>query len=463
MSFKAYVRPETCDTQLKEALDNLLDNVKSWLVESTFPKTDTELALHEPVIYNCILSVYTLWKAGYDVSEYLEHLKTPLEEYPLFYHEYDYSHLLPFFSEMGVIESKYLNEIIDYFLSMQLRDGQFPNATEELLFALLTFLGTEHPQIQLGVKYILAHIQDYLNFLRDFEISNPLEPLCWSIMILLRYADRYQTKVYNLNNELAKLFSNHNLRFQKGVKWWLVNLTLAMSGQLSSEVGKKLKKFLLENLFDKETGKANIHVVLALLYTDLGPKIPLIYAEVLESTIRTKSEANHPVFLHTSPIYGEDVLVREIYEKIVEMFDRAERSVKICTPYPDILYEKLVDLATIKKLDVKVISRPKDDMSRVPDVARRRIAKSVIDILSKATQGHQTNHLVHARLIIIDNQEVLVSSADLNHDSLISQYNAGIYTRDSKTVQNACAFFDNLWNECVRSSRAERKGSKSQE
>jgi len=51
---------------------------------------------------------------------------------------------------------------------------------------------------------------------------------------------------------------------------------------------------------------------------------------------------------------------------------------------------------------------------------------------------------LHARLYIVDN-EVLISSADITSEQLEKEFNAGIWTRDKETVDEAIKFFDNLW------------------
>ena len=77
---------------------------------------------------------------------------------------------------------------------------------------------------------------------------------------------------------------------------------------------------------------------------------------------------------------------------------------------------------------------------------RRRIAKNVLDLLNTATRGNlRKNELLHSRLIIIDDKEILVSSADLTRDQLFDQFNAGIYTRDEESIKEAILFFENMW------------------
>lgn len=55
------------------------------------------------------------------------------------------------------------------------------------------------------------------------------------------------------------------------------------------------------------------------------------------------------------------------------------------------------------------------------------------------------NETIHSRIVIKDDREVLVSSADFNKNSLIDQFNAGISTKDKETVRKAIEYFDNIW------------------
>lgn len=51
--------------------------------------------------------------------------------------------------------------------------------------------------------------------------------------------------------------------------------------------------------------------------------------------------------------------------------------------------------------------------------------------------------LLHAKMVIIDQAEVLVSSANLNHTHLEKEFNAGIWTNDADLVAEAVGFYDN--------------------
>ena len=58
----------------------------------------------------------------------------------------------------------------------------------------------------------------------------------------------------------------------------------------------------------------------------------------------------------------------------------------------------------------------------------------------------RTNPIVHTRLIIVDEKEIIVSSADMSRAQFFDEYNAGIWTKNPEVVRNAVDFFNNVWN-----------------
>jgi len=65
-----------------------------------------------------------------------------------------------------------------------------------------------------------------------------------------------------------------------------------------------------------------------------------------------------------------------------------------------------------------------------------------------ATNGNvRTCKVCHARMIIIDSKEVLISTADLTRDQLYDEFNAGIWSENPDTVHAAINFFENIWSD----------------
>ena len=52
-------------------------------------------------------------------------------------------------------------------------------------------------------------------------------------------------------------------------------------------------------------------------------------------------------------------------------------------------------------------------------------------------------------MIIVDNKELMVSSADLTRDQLFDEFNAGLSTKDQQAINKAIQYFDNLWQQSL--------------
>lgn len=182
--------------------------------------------------------------------------------------------------------------------------------------------------------------------------------------------------------------------------------------------------------------------LLALMAAGEGPKGSLDRTESKFRKFKQFSETTKPLFVHTSPIFhGEQIT--EIKTKIEEMINRAKKEVRISSLRVDDLYGEIQNAKKQKpELDVKILLK-KGKVSG----ERKKIAGSAIEILKDVTNGNVLfSDILHSRSVIIDNDEVLVSSADLDHTQLNDEFNAGIWTRDKETVQKAIEFFDNIWN-----------------
>lgn len=162
-----------------------------------------------------------------------------------------------------------------------------------------------------------------------------------------------------------------------------------------------------------------------------------------EMLFEQEMNLQRPYFIHTSPIYNEKIHVKGIYDKIREILNNTNSTVRIISPYIDMLYEDVIDLKNKNpSLDIRIVTRPKKDINGM----RARIAKNVLDLLDTATFGNlKTLEVIHSILIIIDDQELIISSADLTREGLYDEFNAGIYTKDAETIRNCINYFDNIW------------------
>lgn len=126
------------------------------------------------------------------------------------------------------------------------------------------------------------------------------------------------------------------------------------------------------------------------------------------------------------------------------MIRSVSNTLRISTIRMDMLHEPIFDLVEKENdLDVKILTS-----TGKPSGARQKMKRAVMEEMVIRTKGGVKEHdLVHTRMIIADEDAVLVSSADLTRDQMHDEFNAGMYTTDKDTVLEAIAFFDNLWDE----------------
>lgn len=185
------------------------------------------------------------------------------------------------------------------------------------------------------------------------------------------------------------------------------------------------------------------YALMALFAAGEGPKIPLETFEWENILQNQKQKTIKPYFIHTSPIYGNQMHKKEIHDKVREMLKGAQKEIRICSLYIDFLYEDIINIAAEnQELNIKILCRPGKDIGGL----RERICKNVIDLLKIASKGNlRTNPVFHSRMIIIDDKELMVSSSDLTRDQLFDEFNAGIYTNEKDSIQKAVNYFDNIW------------------
>ncbi len=72
---------------------------------------------------------------------------------------------------------------------------------------------------------------------------------------------------------------------------------------------------------------------------------------------------------------------------------------------------------------------------------------NAIQQLRKSRAKIRRNDMVHARMLIVGDQEVLISSADPKASSLVDNREAGVYSTNPVIIRAARGFFEEVWNE----------------
>jgi len=144
-------------------------------------------------------------------------------------------------------------------------------------------------------------------------------------------------------------------------------------------------------------------------------------------------------------ITGLDIVVtvpptdRALHDETIRLIKNARKNLLVMTPYFDmeVLNEILAKIDS--GVPVSIITREKGEFMG-------KDKKAAFEHLhSRLGSNHKVNNLIHARMIVRDQEEALVSSADLSHDSLVGQFNCGLVCSDPKIIKKAVGFFNLIW------------------
>jgi len=120
-----------------------------------------------------------------------------------------------------------------------------------------------------------------------------------------------------------------------------------------------------------------------------------------------------------------------IYDYINDLILTAAKNIVVVSPWIHTcrhLLDNLVD-ALNKKIKVTIITRDptltkKDEKTENLDFVKEKGAKIIYD-----------NHL-HAKIILVDDETVVISSANLTSYSLVNTHELGVYSKNKDLIQN---------------------------
>ena len=133
----------------------------------------------------------------------------------------------------------------------------------------------------------------------------------------------------------------------------------------------------------------------------------------------------------------------DLYQKILEILKKAQSSIKITSPWiygmghiKDILVEKRQ-----QNVDIHLIIRSLEEGSTE---TQRKAQKNLKHVLEDNKVKIYYDIDLHAKLLIIDDKEILVSSANLTTKSLLSNHELGIWSKDENLVKETIRYFEKL-------------------
>lgn len=399
--------------------------------------------------------MYVLNKVGSKiVSDFFQ-----ASENPLFWEDGSDSlmndiHLLWFMKEIGLGDSSHFLEYVDWLVREQTVTGYIQSNEFDHSGPLRVLVATK-PESKARFD-----ATDY--WLKNWKKSGAYDTIAVGILALTeldypRYSNAIQEEISYLtkkqNEDGSWLGYEHGSIDYTSYAVWAISKA---KGIEDPSAKKGLKWLIDQQQKDgswEGTTWTTAPVLLALIAMGEGPKVPLELVNYQIMKLKQSIKKQKPIFVHTSPLYKNTLTFKEIRDKIFDMLHKAQRQIRITSPFIDVLYEEIINVKQGNQdLAIKIITRPKVEV----DGLRKRIAKGAIDLLDIATKGNVVqSSLVHSRMVIIDEEELLVSSADLTREQLFDEFNAGIWTCDKETVKKAIDFFENLFEY----ERKEQKGA----
>lgn len=453
----------------REKLENMLEKDQYWI-------GDISRRLEVKYLCSDALEFYVLSKVKAPLfKEFLDASKSEEfwldEEWPEGFDAllFEEPYLLWYLSKVGLNSNEYFKDAREVFIKKpQTLEGKIPinpdvDTSHPLALRVLASVGPDSEATNMAVRYFLDNLDEFKS-----SYSHDLDALAIGVLALweLDYL-----KVKETIEDLCAFLKGE----QKGEGYWgeihqwkdgtsypiketsiIIEALSRVFGPNDECVIKAVEWIKSNKKEDGSWGHVNntAYACLALMSVGEGPKIPQEEVEWKGMLMNQRLQHAKPYFVHTSPEYYEKRHIEDIQKTIRDMFQSAKSEIRILSPYIEILHDELIKLIIEKPdLSFKIITRPKKDPG---------VNKKVIDRLNEYTKGNcKTNWKIHSRMVIIDKNEVLISSSDFNRDGLIDQYNAGIRTRDKETVEDAIKFFENLWNVSNdKTQLTEEKGNK---
>lgn len=126
-------------------------------------------------------------------------------------------------------------------------------------------------------------------------------------------------------------------------------------------------------------------------------------------------------------------------EEIEGMIKNAKESLKIISPYIDMsLINKLIQKLN-QGVDIKIIIRDDKELKGL-------VKEGFTQVQKNFPKQHKIHKDVHSRIIVRDDSEAIVSSADLNQKSLQAQLNLGVKVSEPILIKKILSYFTTVWN-----------------
>lgn len=344
----------------------------------------------------------------------------------------------------SLTENQQLQRAVDLYRGLQMNKGKFSisDYPESAPLLLLYYWGSPPSAIQRTVNYIIKNYPEEARH-HTFGLAN--EALC---VIALHeidsamYADSIEQIARSIESRVEieeEDISDSTIRFS------VIAVALLVSPHNSPLVGKiieELRSAQLDNGSWEDSPYNTGYVLWCLLHNGEGPKVAKMELEEKIQSKEQELQRSRAQFISTKPATRHENREISIYNKTADLIQNAEQVLRISTLRIDLFHEDLADkIEGDSDFELKILTNK--GKSNGP---RSKLKKAAMDDLVRRTEGNVIeDELIHSRMIISDDQELIVSSADVTRDQLKEEYNSGIYTQDERAIEKAIQLFENAW------------------
>jgi len=408
---------------------------------------------------------FLLDKFGYDnIEPYVENwADNSPNEWEI---QYEKPHCLYYISEL---EKKYRNEyseellsMRDYIKSNQTIDGEI-NTNTYSTAGPLRFLISVEPEssaVQRGIDYFLSN-KLVFNHENKMEVAK-LGYAALSIAELDYY--KYEKDIESILDQVINGYELAWLKSEVDISHQSLYPLIGLA-RLSKETPDLIDRSVealeaqqqdqgywttFSDLEDGEPGppvdavQRTGNVLLFLTSAGKGAKVSEDEIRWERKLTSQQTRRSKPNLVTTRPSTRLDKSRQEILQKYQYAINKSEKILRISTLRIDMLHEDIINkLQESDEFEIRLITS-----TGTSGGDRKKMKKAVMNELVERTNGGvKEDQLIHTRMIIADQSDAIISSADLTRDQLYDEFNAGVHIEDPDVVEEVIELFDEMWEE----------------
>jgi len=428
-------KPGECSNELKIIIDGIVSYIEKNGVSNDPTDAPAYWLLDRLTTADQIVKEFVSSWPDYDVSEAPNGGIHQMYYLPKLHREYGEQPISEVVREIG---------LIDQFRQSQMRSGVFQiddgSRLHGLVFRGILAVAPETDVTRAAIQNVIRRYESGRNSVDERIMSES------ALGLLEHDYDKYQEIVDSVTNRVAEdlskcVESSEGEYIQSSDLLLLAKNPTYTSSNIHSASSLLFAGRMREGSGIYELGYSS-EVGIALLAAGHGPTKSSFHADWQAELQQQRQQNRLPKFVSTQPATAVDNRRTDIKQRIEYMIEDTEKSLYIATRGIGMLHHELLDLLEEKSdFDFRILTNRKRAGGD-----RKKFKRAAMNELAERTgTGVKQSELLHARMVISDEERLLVSNADFTRDQLHDSFNAGIYTEHQNAVKPAVEMFIEAW------------------